>query len=310
MLIMRDKFFNVLCECAHFDRNIILVTGDLGFGVLDQFISNVPLQFINAGVAEQNMTGMAVGLALEGKIVFTYSIANFPTFRCLEQIRNDVLYHNACVNIVAVGGGLSYGALGMSHHAIEDIAVIGALPGIRVFAPCDDVETNAIVRYMISDPAPTYLRIDKSKVSDGASEPPIPGQLRRLRFGSNVAIIGYGGIVVEALRAAAILEREGIFCSVYSSHTLKPFDRCGLIEIVRTHDALITIEEHVPSGGLGSIVSDIFSSEGEYPKRMLKMCPPDKYSSTVGSQEYLRHCYSLDSVSIVENCRKLIKRNP
>ena len=106
MLIMRDKFFNVLCECAHFDRNIILVTGDLGFGVLDQFISNVPLQFINAGVAEQNMTGMAVGLALEGKIVFTYSIANFPTFRCLEQIRNDVLYHNACVNIVAVGGGL------------------------------------------------------------------------------------------------------------------------------------------------------------------------------------------------------------
>ena len=160
---MREIFISSLLSKAKLDKNIILVTGDLGFGVLNKFTEDLPEQFINAGVAEQNMTGLSAGLALEGYNVFTYSIANFPTLRCLEQIRNDVIYHNLSVNIIAVGGGLSYGALGVSHHAIEDISIMRTFPDIQVFAPCDEVETLGILNHMLTNPKPSYLRIDKFK---------------------------------------------------------------------------------------------------------------------------------------------------
>ncbi len=303
---MRDTFVRALLGHARANRQLILVTGDLGFGVLDGFSKELPAQFINAGVAEQNMTGLAAGLALEGKNVFTYSIANFPTLRCLEQIRNDVAYHQASVNVVAIGGGFSYGALGMSHHATEDIAILRALPGMRVFAPCDEAETVALVDQMVEQPAPTYLRLDKSKVGAGHGEAVVPGELRRLREGRHVAIVGYGGILAEALAAAATLDGEGIGCAVYSAHTLKPFDGESLLRIAHEHDALLTLEEHVPQGGLGSLAADTFVEAGELPARLARMSLPDTFSSIVGSQEYLRARHGLDAHAIAARVRRLL----
>ncbi len=254
---MRDAFVDTLLECARNDRRVTLITGDLGFCVLDKFSRELPKQFINAGVAEQNMTGLAAGMALEGKTVFTYSIANFPTLRCLEQIRNDVIYHDANVKIVAIGGGFSYGALGMSHHATEDVAIMRVLPGIKVYAPCDDVEADALTALMVAAPGPCYLRLDKSKINQAGAEDYIPGALRCLRQGGDVAIIGYGGILGEALNAAEQLSKEGVECAVYSAHTLKPFDTATLLRLACEMPAIVTLEEHVRTGGLGSLVADV-----------------------------------------------------
>jgi len=292
---------------AHADKRVMLVTGDLGFGVLTNYAKELPAQFINAGVAEQNMTGMAAGLALEGHNVFTYSIANFPTLRCLEQIRNDVLYHEANVNIVAIGGGFSYGSLGMSHHATEDVGIMRTLPGLRVLAPCDETETVALVDQMVTDPAPSYLRLDKSKVVAATAQAFEQGKLRQLRHGSTVALIGYGGVLAEALTAADLLELVGIDCAVYSAHTLKPFDNESLIKLGIGYEAIVTIEEHVPTGGLGSLVADTFLDAGLIPRHFARLCLPDAYSSIVGSQEYLRMRHRLDAQSIALRVRELLE---
>ena len=302
---MRDAFVKALLAHAHADKSVMLVTGDLGFGVLTAFSQELPAQYINAGVAEQNMTGLSAGLALEGRNVFTYSIANFPTLRCLEQIRNDVIYHGASVNVVAIGGGFSYGSLGMSHHATEDVAIMRALPGLRVLAPCDELETVALVAQMVAEPAPTYLRLDKSKVTAGQGEPFVAGRLRQLRRGEHVALVGYGGIVAEAMAAAEVLERDGIRCAVYSAHTLKPFDGETLVRLAQQYGAMLTLEEHVPTGGLGSLAADTFIDAGTMPRRFARMCLPDAYSAIVGSQEYLRMRHGLDAPAIVARVRQL-----
>jgi transketolase len=302
---MRDAFVQALLAHAHADKRIMLVTGDLGFGVLTAFSQELPEQFINAGVAEQNMMGLSAGLAIEGRNVFTYSIANFPTIRCLEQIRNDVCYHGISVNVVAIGGGFSYGSLGMSHHATEDIAIMRSLPGLRVFAPCDELETVALLQQMVDDPAPTYLRLDKSKVTDDQGEPFFAEDLRQLRQGEDVAIVGYGGILGEAIAASEFLELEGIYCSVYSAHTLKPFNGKTLIQLAQNYNAILTLEEHVPTGGLGSIAADIFVEAGTMPNRFSRMCLPDSYSAIVGSQDYLRMRHGLDVAGIVARVRHL-----
>src|ERR1700679_3509777 len=159
---MRGAFFRTLMEVAEHDNRVFLLVGDLGFGVVEPFVKKFPDRFLNVGVAEQNMTGIAAGLALSGKIVFTYSIANFPILRCLEQIRNDVCYHNANVKIVSIGGGYSYGSLGMTHHATEDIAILRALPGMVVVAPGDPIETEAATRAVTEHDGPCYLRLGRA----------------------------------------------------------------------------------------------------------------------------------------------------
>ena len=303
---MRDVFIRELLKHARVNKQIMLITGDLGFGVLKDYSTELPAQFINAGVAEQNMTGVAAGLALEGRNVFTYSIGNFPTLRCLEQIRNDVLYHEATVNIISIGGGFSYGPLGMSHHATEDIAIMRALPGLRVFVPCDEAETVGIVAQMIEDPMPSYLRIDKSIVNQRGCDPFLKGRLRRVCDGSRVALIASGGIVVEALGATEKLRVFGVNCAVYSAHTIKPFNTSEIMDLANDYDAIFTIEEHVACGGLGGLVAETFLDAGFMPKRFARICLPDAYSSIVGSQDYLRRCHSLDAESISDRIKTVL----
>lgn len=297
---MRDAFISVLNEFAPANPEMILLSGDLGFAVLDTFIAGFPRQFLNVGVAEQNMCGLATGLALEGHTVFTYSIGNFPSVRCLEQIRNDICYHGVNVKIVCVGGGMSYGPVGMSHHATEDLAILRSLPGMQVFSPTDLWEAAEITRYLISNRGPAYLRLDKSAAprSERQGETFVPGRIRTIREGSDVTLAATGGILGEALLAADILAEGGVFCRVLSVHTIKPLDTETLVAAASTTGGIISIEEHAVDGGLGGAIAEALMEAGVFPGFFVRMGLQNTFSSVVGTQQYLRKVYNLDAAAI------------
>jgi transketolase len=304
---MRDTFIKSLEELAQRDPRVFLITGDLGFGVLDKFAARHPKQYLNAGVAEQNMTGLATGLALDGRIVFTYSIANFPTLRPLEQIRNDAAYHDANVNVVAIGGGFSYGALGISHHATEDLAILRSLPGLTVVAPGDNWETACAVSALAEAPGTTYLRLDKSSAGwtqrDG--EVFALGKARRLREGDALTIVATGGILGVTLSAADRLRTEGIACRVLSMHTVKPLDEQALFAAARETGGILSVEEHTVEGGLGSAIAETLLEAGIIPRAFHRVGLRAGFSSVVGSQEHLRSVYELDEPAIAAAARRL-----
>ena len=302
---MRNGFLQTVLELAKADRNIEIVTGDLGFGVLKPFWEAVPDQFINAGIAEQNMTAMAAGMALEGKTVFTYSIGNFPTLRCLEQIRNDCAYHGANVNIVCVGGGFVYGSLGMSHHATEDLAVMRSLPEVTVFAPADKVEAAAVAKAAANHPGTCYIRLGRG------GEPVVRekienfsiGKALPVQEGSRVAIFTAGDIYGEAAKAAQLLEAAGIRPTVYTFPTVKPMDRETVLRCAGSHELIVTCEEHNILGGLGSAVAEILA-ETSTPARLLRLGIDGPYCTAVGDQQHLRRMYGLTGEQIA---RRILK---
>ena len=304
---MRDQFIKRLHELSKKDPRILLVSGDLGFGVFDKFRQDQSHQFINAGVSEQLMTMLATGMSMEGHIVFTYSIANFPTLRCLEMIRNDAAYHNANVKVVCIGGGFSYGALGISHHATEDIAIMRSLPEVTVVAPGGLWEAMESTEALVSTPGTCYLRLDKSFGVDDPKTGEIYqiGKLRVLQEGSDVVLLSTGGILCEVQAAADILSDYGISACVVSCHTLKPFDSKGLLNITKNHQHIVTIEEHTLHGGLGSLIAETFLDAGIAKKKFLRIGLEAGFSSIVGSQEYLRSQYRMDSLSIANRIKKL-----
>jgi transketolase len=308
---VRDAFVRTLRELAGDDPRVLLMTGDLGFGVLTDFARDLPAQYLNVGVAEQNLAGIACGAALSGHVVFTYSIGNFPTLRCLEQIRNDICYHDASVKVVAIGGGFSYGALGISHHATEDIAIMRALPGMTVLCPGDVSEAVEATRRAYRTPGPCYLRLDKSAApqSAGAGEPIEPGVPRRLRAGSDVVILGVGGVLEDALAAAETIERDGVSCGVYSVHTIKPLDTAAVTALVRAATVVATVEEHTLDGGLASVVLEACASEGIWPARLLRFAMKNEFSSVVGSQHYLRRRYGLSADALAHGIRSALSKN-
>lgn len=305
---MRDAFVRRLMELAEADPRIMLLTGDLGFGVLTKFEERFPRQYLNAGVAEQNMTGLATGLAMEGRIVFTYSIANFPTLRCLEQIRNDACYHDANVKVVAIGGGFSYGSLGISHHATEDLAILRALPEITVISPGDLWEAEEATTALVNTPGTCYLRLDKT------TAPPTPqagevfhlGRARIVREGADMTLIATGGILRSALQAADALAERGIQCRVVSMHTVKPLDETAIERACLETGGIVTVEEHTVHGGLGGAVAEVCMDRGLMPKRFHRVGLRSGFSSIVGSQDYLLHRYGLDAPAIVEAVQRLL----
>lgn len=304
---MRDRFIQALCQIAEKDPRVMLITGDLGFAVLDEYRRRFPRQFINAGVAEQNMTLVATGMALEGHIVFTYSIGNFPTLRCLEMIRNDAAYHGANVKVVSVGGGFSYGALGISHHATEDLAIMRSLPDVTCVSPTSLWEVAEATKAITQTPGTCFLRLDKDKGPDGpADEPFVLGRPRVLRRGRDVALIVTGGILSEVAKAADELEGVGLSASIYSVHTLKPIEPDLFAAAARTHRALVTVEEHTVHGGLGGLMLETFSDVGVFPAKFLRIGLDGCFSSVVGSQSYLRAAYGMDAASIVRRTQKLL----
>jgi len=296
---MRNTFVQTLTEIAAEDPRVWLLCGDLGYSVLEDFGRRFPDRFVNVGVAEQNMTGVAAGLALAGKVVFTYSIANFPLVRCLEQIRNDVCYHNLPVKVVAVGGGLSYGSAGYSHHGVEDLALARVLPHMTVVAPGDPVETRLATRALAADPGPGYLRLGKAgEPVVHASEPAFRlGGALRLRQGSDATLLVTGGMLQSVLRAADRLEERGIRAGVLSLPTVQPIDGDAVEAAARDTPLLVTVEEHGP-GGLGSAVAEVLAHRGCV-TRLRMMHLPRGAAPAAGTQESLRAAAGLDVDDIV-----------
>ncbi len=303
---MRDAFTRALMREAAADPKLTLVTGDLGFGVLKPFWETYPDQFINAGIAEQAMTGLAAGLAREGRTVLTYSIGNFPTLRCLEQIRNDCAYHDANVKVVCVGGGFVYGSLGMSHHATEDMAVLRALPGVTVFTPGDPAEVEAVVPVMLRTPGTCYLRLGRGGEPTLHTEPVENWQLPQaltLRKGKDVALLSAGGILTQTVSAAEKLQAMNVSAEVVSFPCLKPIDEEKIRELAGRFQHIVTVEEHTIVGGFGSAVAEVLAESGAGCK-LHRIGMPDVYCCTVGTQQYLRGVYEMDDEAI---CRRTLR---
>lgn len=306
--IMRDTFVKTLVSLAKENSNIELITGDLGFGVLKPFFEQCPNQFTNAGIAEQNMTSVAAGMALEGKIVFTYSIGNFPTLRCVEQIRNDCAYHNANVKIVCVGGGFVYGSLGMSHQATEDIAIMRALPDVAVFAPGDLAEAEEITKAIVDYPGTCYLRLGRGgekRIHKKIDNFQI-GKAIHVREGQKVAILSTGAIFEEIECACEKLKEIGIDPTVYTFPTVKPLDKETILQCAAEHELVVTCEEHNIIGGFGGAVAEIMA-ENPSKARLLRIGMNDQYCVKVGNQKYLRNEYGMSGVKIAEKIEEKIR---
>ena len=297
---MRDTFVKTLIGLAKQDKSIELITGDLGFGVLKPFWEQVPDQFTNAGIAEQNMTTVAAGMALEGKTVFTYSIGNFPTLRCLEQIRNDCAYHKANVKVVCIGGGFVYGSLGMSHQATEDLAVLRALPNVLVMAPSDLVEAEECTKALVRHNGTAYLRLGRGgekRIHEKARGFRI-GEAIKICDGEKIAIFSTGAIFEEVADACEELRKNGFNPAVYTFPTVKPIDVETIKEVSQEFKLVATVEEHNIVGGFGSAVAEVMA-EAMGNACLLRIGINDEYSVRVGNQKYLRRQYGIDAKLIV-----------
>ena len=299
---MRDAFVrSLLTEMSRNDR-MMLLTGDLGFGVLRPVWEQFPNRILNAGIAEQGMVSLAAGLAATGRTVVVYSIGNFPTLRPLEQIRNDCAYPGMNVKIVCIGGGFVYGSLGMSHHATEDLAVMRAIPGVACFAPGDPAETEAVTRVMLETPGTCYLRLGRGNEPMVHTEPVrewcMPDAIV-LQPGTDLALLSTGGILTQTVRAAELLERQGISAEVVSFPCLKPMDRAKVEELAERFSLIVTAEEHNVIGGFGSAVCEIVAEKGTG-CRIRRIGLQDCFTSVVGDQQYLRKVYDMDAEAIAK----------
>lgn len=286
---MRNKFADKLTELARVDDRIILLSGDIGNRLFDNFKTAAPKQFLNCGVAEQNMTGVAAGLAKQGFLPITYTIAPFCTTRCLEQIKIDIAYHNLPVTVVSVGAGLSYAGLGPTHHALEDIAFIRSIPNMRIICPSDAAELEASLDLIIHEPKPTYIRMGKK------GEPSIhktlvgKDQLKKpivIRTGKDICLVSAGVILAEVIKAAELLEDEGYSVTVISLPMLKPLPGYDLLKLLFTHQCVAVVEEHALLGGVSSAIAELLIDANQIPEKLLRFGVRDDFYSQAGSRKH------------------------
>ena len=300
---MRNAFFQALIELTRADKRIFLVVADLGFQAVEPFVEEFPDNFVNVGIAEQNMTGVAAGMAMSGKIVFTYSIGNFPIMRCMEQLRNDVCYHNINVNAVSVGAGLAYGSMGATHHCTEDLAIMRALPNMTVVAPGDSIEVGMATRAIAQNPGPCYLRIAKT------GEPIVHksdidfrlGKAIMLQDGSDLTLISTGEMLYNTVKSAEQLAKKSIQARVLSMHTLKPLDIGAVVAAAQDTGTIITVEEHNPTGGLGSAVAEVIAEHDDLRPKFKRLALKQQFCCDVGSQDYLRNINGLSIEGIINS---------
>lgn len=289
---MRKTFINTLIECAKKDDSIFVLVGDLGFSVFEEFASLFPDRYINVGVAEQNMTGIAAGLAHEGYKVITYSIGNFNTLRCFEQIRNDVCYHNLNVKIVSVGAGFSYGLQGYTHFAIEDIAAMRLLPNMRVYSPSTINEMEFVTNQLFTENSPCYVRIGSSALNLDYEIK--KDKINIVKEGKDILILVTGNIISNVIEASKLLEEKGINVCIASVYSLEPFDTDFLKEKIKDIKKIITVEEH-GIGGLYSILSEALINDDVKVKGLYILKDACKYAD---SQNYMRERYKLNTNNI------------
>lgn len=293
---MRDTFAQAFYDEAQANPKLFLVVADISpASKISNFKQEFPTRFIDVGVAEQTMIGLAAGLALRGCKPFAYTIANFSIYRPFEQVRNDLCYQNLPVTVVGMGAGITYSPLGATHHTIEDVAVMSAIPNMSVMAPCDPPEVTECVRIAARHKGPVYLRLGKSgepTLTDRA-EPFRFGRLRQLQDGKDIAILSYGPITKMAMDLASRLEGdwEG-GAAVYSVHTLKPLDQDGIGVVLKRFSTVVVIEEHVGRGGLGAQVKQI-AWDLKASCRLHTFSLRDEFLHTYGSQDDIRRAHGL-----------------
>ena len=304
----RHSFTQTLTEAARADRDVVAVTSDArGSVTLDKFAAELPAQFVEVGIAEQNAVGVAAGLASAGKKVFVCGPACFYVARSLEQIKVDVAYSKNPVKVVGVSGGVAYGALGATHHSLHDIAVLRAFPGMHILLPCDVRQTRALTQQLVNHPYPAYMRMGRNAVPDVYEEEhefPIGGSFELLS-GNDITIIGAGETVYHCLEAGRRLHAEGIGARVIDMYSLVPIDREAVLRAAKETGRILTVEEHSIYGGLGSAVAEITAQE--CPVRMKISGIPDENAIHAKPLEIFRH-YKLDADGVYETAKELLKR--
>jgi len=292
---LRTAFIDTLRELARIDDRIFLLTADMGYSVFETFRDEFPDRFLNTGIAEQNTIGIAAGLASRGKIVFVYSIIPFVTMRCFEQVRLDLAYNFMNVKLVGVGAGLTYGPLGSSHHALEDIAIMQSLPDMTVLCPGDPIETRELIKRSFEYEGPVYIRLGKN------GEPKIHPDETRIEIGKSITVLK--GNDLALITTSNMLEtgkkwveewkQDGVNVSLISMPSLKPFDSSTVKNLIDKEIPIITLEEHSVIGGLGSIISQVIATTGK-PVKFQQIGINDKFSHVVGGHEFQRKKFMLD----------------
>ncbi|MGL4975103.1 MAG: transketolase family protein [Bosea sp. (in: a-proteobacteria)] len=288
---MRNAFADELTKLGNDDPRVVMLSGDIGNKLFDKFRAAHPKRFINCGVAEQNMTGVAAGMAMSGLRPVTYTITPFVTTRCLEQIRTDACYHDVPVTIVAVGAGLSYAGLGPTHHACEDISFLRSIPNMVVICPGDALEVRAALRAVMKQDKPAYIRMGK-KGEPVIHKAPIEnfeiGKAITIEDGTDVCLLSTGNMLPEALHAAHELKAKGISARVVSFHTVKPLDETCLRDAFARFKRVVTIEEHSLIGGFGAAVSEWAVDNQIDTRGMIRVGTPDLFFKKSGEQEFAR----------------------
>jgi transketolase len=309
---MRRTCLDMVYELAKLNPRVVFIGSDLGPGVLDQMKTEMPDRFFMEGVQEQHLIGMAAGMAMEGYIPYVNTIATFLTRRCFEQVAVDLCLHNLPVRLIANGGGLVYAPLGPTHLAIEDMGILRTLPNMTVVAPTDAEEMRRFMPETLQPPGPVYIRLGKggdpivSRDEDGFQI----GKSIELRGGKDVAMIATGVMVNRALSAAETLAGEGIDCTVINMHTVKPLDEERILKLAGTTPILVTLEEHVLAGGMGSAVGEVLSDKFDGRPPVLKRIGiPDAFPHEYGSQDSLMEALGLQPPGIVETVRRIAARS-
>ncbi len=298
---MRDIFIKHLIELIKKDPSVILITADLGFGSFDQLSQNFPDNFLNVGVAEQNMIGVASGMAMQGRKPFCYSIGNFTSLRCLEQIRNDASYHELDICIVSNGGGFSYGGLGVSHHSTEDVSIMLSLPEIEILTPSTDIEIEYLVKYAYSNKGTKYLRLDKLFETESSMKADLK-PIREIKKGKNNKIYCYGSIIGEAFRLRNLMKKD---LGIYSVPIISSISEKNFLDSLADTKKLIVLEENALNGGLGALISNIILKNNIHLESFHAFGLPRKFAKVVGDQDFMRKYFNLNAESIM----KILSKN-
>ena len=299
---------NVLMEAAKTDKDIVALCSDSrGSASFTAFADTYPKQFVETGIAEQNLVGIAAGLAKCGKKAYAVSPACFLTTRSYEQCKVDAAYSNTNVKLIGISGGISYGALGMSHHSAQDIAAMSAIPNMRVYLPSDRLQTECLMKALLKDEKPAYIRVGRNAVEGVYEEGNVPFEMDKatvLGDGTDLLIVACGEMVKPAVEAAKLLEEQGVKATVMDMYCVKPLDKEGLVKEASKVKAVLTVEEHSPFGGLGSMVSQVVGSE--CPRKVINLSLPDQPVITGTSKEVFDY-YGLNAEGIAKKGLEVLK---
>ncbi|MBT4837018.1 MAG: transketolase [Methylococcales bacterium] len=303
---MRKACLNTVYELAKDNDKVVFIGSDLGAGTLNEFKQEMPERFFMEGISEQHVIGMSAGIAMEGFIPYVNTIATFLTRRCLEQVIVDLCLHNLSVRLIGNGGGLVYAPLGPTHVAIEDIALMRAIPNMTILVPTDADEMQRLVKQTIDWQGPVYIRVAKGYdpiISNDGVECKI-GKAIMMKPLGNVLIIATGVMVHRSLSAAKILESNGLSCGVMNIHTIKPLDEKAILQAASQVDAIVTVEEHTKMGGLGSAVIECLMDNMDNPPKVKRLSLPDQFTDDYGSQDSLLDSFALQPDTIASTIQE------